>query len=194
MPFAEQLPHLATAFAVRKGIVYRRNADYRALGRGNPFQRWGADITVRQGGRELRLLSVHLISGCWGARQDTSGKRRRICITLRDQFGHLKSPVGACHATDRASRVATAPLFHACRRHYPGRAGRCARRSLPGRWPPPRYSAGRPPRCPFRRLLDVHSRCSPHGRQAARDGPLHRSASVEVVTSFNRSDYYRPGR
>ena len=28
----------------------------------------------------------------------------------------------------------------------------------------PRYSAGRPPRCPFRGLLDVHSRCGPHGR------------------------------
>ena len=45
-------------------------------------------------------------------------------------------PVGACHATDRASRVAPIPLFHACRRHYPGGAGRCPRRSLPGRWQP----------------------------------------------------------
>ena len=45
-------------------------------------------------------------------------------------------PVGACHTTDRASRVATVPLFHACRRKYPGGAGRCARRSLPGRWKP----------------------------------------------------------
>ena len=44
--------------------------------------------------------------------------------------------VDACHATDRASRVATAPLFHAWRRHYPGGAGRCARRSLPGRYQP----------------------------------------------------------
>ena len=38
--------------------------------------------------------------------------------------------------TDRASRVATASLFHACRRQYPGGADRCARRSLPGRWQP----------------------------------------------------------
>ena len=45
-------------------------------------------------------------------------------------------PVGACHATDRASRVATAPLFHACRRQYPGGAGRCPRRSLSGRCQP----------------------------------------------------------
>ena len=39
--------------------------------------------------------------------------------------------VGACHATARASRVASIPLFHACRRHYPSGIGRCLRRSLP---------------------------------------------------------------
>ena len=47
--------------------------------------------------------------------------------------------VGACHATGRASRVASIPLFHACRRHYPGGAGRCMCRSLPGRWQPSPY-------------------------------------------------------
>ena len=86
-----RLGHLATAFAVRRGISYRRNSDYKALGFGNPFQRWGTDITVRQGGRQLRLLSVHLISGCWGARQDANAKRRRICETLHDQIRHLKN-------------------------------------------------------------------------------------------------------
>ena len=44
--------------------------------------------------------------------------------------------VGACHATAGASRVATIPLFHACRRHYPGGASRCACRSLLDRWQP----------------------------------------------------------
>ena len=39
-------------------------------------------------------------------------------------------------STDRASRVAPAPLFHACRRHYPGGTGRCVCRSLPGPWQP----------------------------------------------------------
>ena len=34
--------------------------------------------------------------------------------------------VGACHATGRASRVAAIPLFHACRRQYPGGNGRCS--------------------------------------------------------------------
>ena len=44
--------------------------------------------------------------------------------------------VGACHATGRASRVASIPLFHACCRQYPGGNGRCSRRSLPDRWQP----------------------------------------------------------
>ena len=58
-----------------------------------------------------------------------------------------------------------ASLFHACRRHYPGGAGRCARRSLPGRWQPsPLFGAGRPPHRPFRGLFNVHSRRGQHGR------------------------------
>ena len=68
-------------------------------------------------------------------------------ITRRPQYcGPLRHPAGPdcpsrgfgwrVRTTDRASRVATAPLFHACRRHYPGGAGRCARRPLPGRWQP----------------------------------------------------------
>ena len=44
--------------------------------------------------------------------------------------------VGACHATGRASRVASVPRFHACCRQYPGGTGRCSRRSLPDRWQP----------------------------------------------------------
>ena len=68
-------------------------------------------------------------------------------ITRRPQsYGPLRHPAGpACPSrgsgwcvltTDRASRVATVPLFHACRRHYPGGAGRCSRRPLPDRWQP----------------------------------------------------------
>ena len=41
-----------------------------------------------------------------------------------------------CIPTDRASRVAPIPLFHACRRQYPGGTSRCACRSLPGQWQP----------------------------------------------------------
>ena len=64
--------------------------------------------------------------------------------------------------TDRVSRVATIPLFHACRRHYPGGTGRCPRRSLPGRWQPsPRYG-----RVGFR--IARFEACSAFTRVAAR--------------------------
>ena len=71
------------------------------------------------------------------------------------------------------------PLFHACRRHYPGGgAGRCARRSLPGRWQPsPRFC-----RVGFR--IVRFEGCSAFTRVAARmvtEPPkatlFHRSAS-----------------
>ena len=49
----------------------------------------------------------------------------------------------------------------------------CPRRSLP---PPssafPISQVGRPPHCPFRGLLDVHSRSGPHVRRTALCGPL----------------------
>ena len=85
-----RLGHLATGFAIRRGIAYRRNADLKVLGMGKGFQRWGTDITVSQDGRQLRLLSVHLISRCWGADEDRTQKRRRICDTLRGQMSQLK--------------------------------------------------------------------------------------------------------
>ena len=41
---------------------------------------------------------------------------------------------------NRASRVASIPLFHACCRQYPGGTCRCARRSLPDGWQPSPFS------------------------------------------------------
>ena len=86
-----RLGHLATGFAVGNGIAYRRNADLRALGADGAFQRWGTDITLTVDGRQLRLLSVHLRSGCWGERQDRDAKRRKTCATLRGQIERLKA-------------------------------------------------------------------------------------------------------
>ena len=82
--------HLATGFAIRRGLAWRRNADLSALGNGGPFQRWGTDITVSEGGRDLRLLSVHLRTGCWGAAQDRDRHRDEACAVLRRQLMHLK--------------------------------------------------------------------------------------------------------
>lgn len=85
------LGHLATGFAIRKGVDYRRNEDLKSLGVGQSFQRWGTDITVMSDGKQLRILSVHLMSGCWGPVQDKDDKRKKTCKTLRDQFEQLKS-------------------------------------------------------------------------------------------------------
>ena len=80
------LHHLATGFAIRKEIVYHRNEDLQSLGDSASFQRWGTDITVTLGDRQLRLLSVHLRSGCWSAEQDSNASRAETCATLRDQI------------------------------------------------------------------------------------------------------------
>lgn len=50
-------------FAIRRGIPFRRNPDLRELGLGNPDLRWGVDVTL-QLAKPIRLLSVHLKSGC----------------------------------------------------------------------------------------------------------------------------------
>ena len=89
------LGHLATGIAVRRGIAYRRNGDLEALGGRDAFQRWGTDVTVMGGDRELRLLSVHLKSGCWGERQDGQDKKKEACATLRGQVELLDAWAGA---------------------------------------------------------------------------------------------------
>ena len=100
--------------------------------------------------------------------------------------------VDACHATGRASRVASIPLFHACRHQYPGGTGRCSRRSLPDRWQPSPCGG----RVGFR--IAGFEAFSAFARVAARvlaEPPkaalCHRSASADVVTSIVRSDCYR---
>ena len=62
--------------------------------------------------------------------------RTGLSATLPARPAPRGVPVDACASPHRASRVATIPLFHACRRHYPGGTGRCSFRSLPGRWQP----------------------------------------------------------
>ena len=89
------LHHQATGFAIRKraGLVYERQPDLESLG-GDPssFQRWGTGIIVTLGERSLRLLSVHLKSGCWSSSQDRSKSERTVasCATLTEQIGILR--------------------------------------------------------------------------------------------------------
>lgn len=75
-------------FAIRKGIPHRCNPDYRALGMQGDNVRWGADVTLFPGTpREIRLLAVHLKSGC---NRDPLTRREGACRTLQHQVPVLE--------------------------------------------------------------------------------------------------------
>ncbi|MES2858612.1 MAG: endonuclease/exonuclease/phosphatase family protein [Pseudomonadota bacterium] len=74
-----------TGFAVRNGIAFDRQPDVTELQVGNPDLRSGVDVIVRPpGGRPVRLLSVHLKSGC------SSGDRNDACPVLFQQVPVLE--------------------------------------------------------------------------------------------------------
>ena len=81
-------------FAVRKGLDLQRNPDLAALALGDPNLRWGVDITVRdRGGRPLRLLGVHLKSGCFDKNDPTP-----TCSTVFSQADVLQQWIAAREA------------------------------------------------------------------------------------------------
>lgn len=77
-------------FAVRRGIPVEQNPDLVALDiypAAHFRLRTGADITLDVDGNRLRLLGVHLKSGCHDAPLTSSG---RVCDTLRRQVPPLQ--------------------------------------------------------------------------------------------------------
>ncbi|MDE0114528.1 MAG: endonuclease/exonuclease/phosphatase family protein [Albidovulum sp.] len=86
----QYLKHLATGFAIRRGLDYSRNRDLDGLALGNGFARWGTDITLGAGAN-IRMLSVHLRSGCWGAKEDAEERREEACREIRGQIDVLAS-------------------------------------------------------------------------------------------------------
>lgn len=69
-----------TGFAIRNGIPFERQPDFTDLQVGNPDLRSGVDLVVRpRGGEPIRVLSVHLKSGC------SSGDRNEACPVLFEQ-------------------------------------------------------------------------------------------------------------
>ena len=104
-------------------------------------------------------------------------------------------PVGACHATDGASRVASLSRVHACHRHYPGRTAGCSCRSTsPATAAFPETQAGRLLHHPFRGLLSVHCSlrpaCSPSPLRTLYTGSFSRfvtSTTVPIATGWNDS-------
>lgn len=85
----KRLRHQATGFAIRKGVAFTRLDAYSHLAGGDANQRWGADLKVHHDGKDIRVLSVHLASGCWGPEQDQTPNRANICITLRGQIERM---------------------------------------------------------------------------------------------------------
>ena len=77
-------------FAVRRGLTVQRNPDLTALDiypNARHRLRSGADITVVLPGGRLRLLAVHLKTGCHQERLSNPG---RSCDTLRRQLAPLQ--------------------------------------------------------------------------------------------------------
>ncbi len=79
-----------TGFAVRNGITLRAHEEYAALDLGG--LRSGADVTVTKGALTLRMLSVHLKSGCFDA--PLNGAQRE-CQTLGKQVPALEAWIDA---------------------------------------------------------------------------------------------------
>lgn len=75
-----------TGFAVRKGIPVQQNPDYEELDVGGV--RYGTDITVQTGSKPIRMLSVHLKSGCF--EKSLTGSVRGGCIKLQKQLPLLE--------------------------------------------------------------------------------------------------------
>lgn len=102
--YALQLTHDAVVqrvgFAVRQGLSFTANPDVTALDIPRPgaaqHLRSGADITLNlPGGRKLRLLAIHLKSGC---QEDRSRPDREACTLLAAQTAPLAAWIAARQA------------------------------------------------------------------------------------------------
>lgn len=83
----------AVGFAIRKGIGFDRNPDVTSLMLGNPQLRSGVDITLRAEGHDpIRLLGVHLKSGCF------EGSEAKPCPVLLQQIPAVEAWIDAAAA------------------------------------------------------------------------------------------------
>ena len=79
-----------TGFAVRKGLAFDRQPDFTAVQVGNPDLRSGVDLILRPRGVEpVRLMSVHLKSGC------SAGDRNEACAVLFRQVPVMEQWIDA---------------------------------------------------------------------------------------------------
>lgn len=79
-----------TGFAIRKGQSFKRHPDFTALQVGDGDLRSGVDITLSPlGGMPIRLLSVHLKSGC------STGSSNEACPVFFSQLPILEGWIDA---------------------------------------------------------------------------------------------------
>jgi endonuclease/exonuclease/phosphatase family metal-dependent hydrolase len=98
-------------FAWRRGLQVDPMPDLIALGERG--LRRGADIRARMNGREIRLLAIHLKSGCW---ERPLGDPERACASLARQLPVLEGWIDA----RAAAGVPFAVLGDFNRRFLPG--------------------------------------------------------------------------
>ncbi len=88
-----------TGLAIRRGIGFTANADVTALDL-YPEARFplrsGADVTLHLSAGDLRVLAVHLKTGCREAR--LTSRERPACTTLLGQLAPLRDWIGARQA------------------------------------------------------------------------------------------------
>ena len=83
----------AVGFAIKKTIAFDRHPDVTSLTQGNPQLRSGVDVTLKpQGHAAVRLLAIHLKSGCF------SGAEGKACPTLLGQIPALEAWIDAAAA------------------------------------------------------------------------------------------------
>ena len=81
-------------FAIRRGIHFTQNPDLAALGLGHRGLRGGVDVSLDVDGHPLRLLAVHLKSGCAGGYARRKAQRE-ACEQILQQLPVLQSWVAA---------------------------------------------------------------------------------------------------
>lgn len=91
------------ALAVRRFFKARQNPDLVALNVSSPTDahqlRRGLDVTIETGGVALRILVLHLKTGCW---DNPASDRRHNCPTLLRQFGVVQDWINARTAAHEA--------------------------------------------------------------------------------------------
>jgi endonuclease/exonuclease/phosphatase family metal-dependent hydrolase len=89
--FSRRVDPMLTGFAVRKNFNVIQNEDYDDLNVTGGL-RHGTYITVIIGDIEIRMLSVHLRSGCWEVPLSTD---KEACNKLREQLAELETWIDA---------------------------------------------------------------------------------------------------